>query len=143
MVLSRCRRCALLHGFVVACWCIIVPPSCRVVVPRRLVVSEGGWSESAMTHQTGMMNDDQCRRSSFGCHVAISNVAPGILHGHLGLWAVVWVHGRPLAFVGGRGRRTSLWALGAMWWLLSAASSCGGCGGWMKKRGMSHVVTLV
>ena len=59
------------------------------------------------------------------------------ISGHLGLWAVVWVHGRWLAFVGGRVHCTSLWALGALWWL----SLCGG--GWMKKEGMSHIVTLV
>ena len=43
--------------------------------------------------------------------------------------AVVWVRLRPLAFVGGRFHCTLLWALGAMWWLSSAALLCGGCGG--------------
>ena len=47
------------------------------VIVHHLVVSEGGWNESAMTHQTGTTNDDQCRHSSFGCHVAISDLAPG------------------------------------------------------------------
>ena len=59
--------------------------------------------------------------------------------GHLGLWAVVWVHGQPLVFVGGWVCCTLLWALGTMWWLSSAALLCGGS----KKGGMSHVVTLV
>ena len=49
--------------------------------------------------------------------------------GRLGSWAVVWVRERPLAFVGGGVRCTLLWALGAVWWLSSAASLCGGCGG--------------
>ena len=95
MVLSRRRHCALSRGFVVVCWRVVVPRSCRVVVPRRLVVSEGGWSESAMTHQTGTTNDDQCRRSLFGCHIAISDVAPGFRMVVLVRW---WSFG----FVGGR-----------------------------------------
>ena len=98
LVLSRRRRCASSHGFAVTCWHIVVPHSCCVVVPwspcRPPVLSsrgpeqrqmsfvvwlsvKGGWNECAMTHHRGTTNDDQCRRSSFGCHVAISDVAPG------------------------------------------------------------------
>ena len=99
MVLSHHHCCVLSCGFVVACWCIVVLHSCHVVVPHCLVVSEGGWNESAMTHQTGMMNDDQCCHLSFGCHVAISNMAPGFcmvissVIGCLGSWVAVGVHG--------------------------------------------------
>ena len=50
-----------------------------------------------MTHQTGMTNDDQCRRSSFGCHVADGNVAPDS------------VRERSFGFVGVRGRSLSLY----------------------------------
>ena len=47
------------------------------VVVFHVVVSEGGWNESAKTHQTGTTNDNQCHHLSFGCHITISDVAPG------------------------------------------------------------------
>ena len=45
------------------------------------------------------------------------------------LCVVTWLRHCALAFVGGRFCCTSLWALGAVWWLSSAVSLCGGCGG--------------
>ena len=117
MVLSRRCCCALSCGFIVACWRVVVPCSCCVVVLCRLVVSEGGWSESAMTHQTETTNDDQCRRSSFGCHVAISDVAPGFR-------MVIWVHGWSFGFMGGRWRS---WAVGVVVPHYGPWAPCGGC----------------
>ena len=51
------------------------------------------------------------------------------ISGHLDSWAVIWVHGQLLAFMGGQVRCISLWTLGAVWWLSLAASLYGGCGG--------------
>ena len=128
MVLSRRCRCALSRGFVVACWHVVVLRSCCVVVPRRLVVSEGGWSESAMTHQTGTMNNNQCRHSSFGCHVAISDVAPGFR-------MVIWVRGRLFGFMGGRWH---LWAVRVVVPHCGRWAPCGGC-----RRRRRRVVVVV
>ena len=53
--------------------------------------------------------------------------------GCFGSWAVIWVDGQLLAFVGSRLHCTSMLVLDAVWWLSSAAWSCGGRGGWWKK----------
>ena len=52
--------------------------TCVVVLSHRcLDVSEGLERVWDMTHQTGTTNDDQCHCSSFGCHIADGNMAPG------------------------------------------------------------------
>ena len=65
-----------------------------------------------MTHQTGMTNDDQRHRLSFGCHVTDGDVAPDSIH--------EWSFG----FVGVCGRSLSLYLVvgigrcGWLWWLV-------------------------
>ena len=105
----RCSVVSVLSTCVVVL-CVIIVTCQRMmadVVVHCLVVSEGGWNESAMTHQTGTTNDDQCCHSSFGCHVADGNMAPGFhmivsIHdwsfgfvgSRLGSWVAIGIHGR-------------------------------------------------
>lgn len=42
-------------------------------------------------------------------------------------WAVTWVYGRPLAFVGGQLHCTLLLVLGAMWWFMEERKSVTCC----------------
>ena len=82
-------------------------------------------------HDSPKRNDERRPMSSFVVWLPRRHQRRGtwILHGRSHPLVVVWVRERPLAFIGGGVRCTSLWALGTVWWLSSAASLCGGCGG--------------
>ena len=57
---------------------LAVPSTCVVVSCHHcLDVSEGLEQVWDVTHQTGRTNDDQCHCSSFGCHIADGDMAPG------------------------------------------------------------------
>ena len=135
LVFSRRRRCASSRGFAVACWRVVVPRSCRVVVPwspcRPPVLSSCGSERRQMLFVVWLSVREVGTSVVVRRLVATSPSATWHLDstwsfssvdGRLGSWAVVWVCERPLALVGGGVRCTSLWALGAVWWLSSAAS---------------------
>ena len=118
-------HCALSRGFVVAYWCLVILRPCCVIVPCLHVVDlcccpachhcdmstnndrccrsvwlsvRGVGTSLGHTHQTGTMNDDIGHHLSFGCHVTISDMAPGFCMKGVSVSIHEWLFG----FVGKR-----------------------------------------
>ena len=110
VVVAWLRHCAL------ACRRPGSLPCHRPVLSSRAIVVwmsvRGVRMSRDVTHQTGTMNDDQCRRSSFGCHVADGDMAPDS------------VRKRLFGFVGGRWRS---WAVAFVVPRCGRWAPCGGC----------------